>query len=61
MEAEQGGGLEDYGGAHETTRAQELRIEPEEQTVGGAKIGGTSPRAPQDQKLSFKHQVLRGL
>src|SRR5208337_3481529 len=31
MEAQQGGGLEDNGGAHEPTRAQERRAEPEEQ------------------------------
>jgi hypothetical protein len=36
MKAQQGGGLEDDGGAQETTRAQELSAEPEEHTVGGA-------------------------
>ena len=58
VKAQQGGGLEDYGGAQETTRAQELRIEPEDYTVDGAKIWGTTARAAQDQELLFEHHVL---
>jgi hypothetical protein len=51
MQAQQGGWPEDYGRADQPTRAQELGTEPEEQTVGGAKIGRSAARAPQDQEL----------
>jgi hypothetical protein len=43
--------LEDYGRADEPTRAQELGTKPEEEAVGGAKIGRSAARAPQDQEL----------
>jgi hypothetical protein len=59
MKAQQGGGLEDDGGAQEPTRAQELCTEPKEHTVGGAKIGRSSPRPPHYQKLLFEDEILR--
>ena len=51
MKAQQGGGLDDNGGAQEPTRAQELCTEPKEHTVGGAKIGRSAAGALQDQEL----------
>jgi hypothetical protein len=59
MKAQQGGGLQDDGGAQEPTRAQELRNEPKEHTVGGAEIGRSSPRPPYHQKLLFEEEILR--
>ena len=59
MKAQQGGGLEDDGGAHEPTRAQELRKEPKEHTLGGAQIGRSSPRPPYHQKLLLEEEILR--
>src|ERR1035441_1223404 len=51
MKAQQGGGLEDDGRADEPTKAQELGTEPEEPTVGDAKIGRSAARTLQDQEL----------
>ena len=59
MKAQQGGVLEDDGGAQEPTRAQELCTEPKEHTVGGAKIGRSSPRPAHYQKLLFEDEILR--
>jgi hypothetical protein len=59
MTAQQGGGLEDEGRVQEPTTVQEQRAEPEEQTVGGAKIGRSSPRPLHDQELLLEEQVLR--
>jgi hypothetical protein len=59
MKAQQGGGLEDDGGAQEPTRPQELRKEPKENTVGGAEIGSSPPTTPHDQELPFEKEVLR--
>jgi hypothetical protein len=59
MKAQQGGGLEDDGGAQEPTRAQELCTEPKEHMVGGEKIARSSPRTPQYQKLPFEDEILR--
>ena len=59
MKAQQGGGLEDDGGAQEPTRAQELCTQPKEHTVGGAEIGRSSPRPPRYQQLLFEDKILR--
>jgi len=53
MKAQQSGGLKDDGRADQPARAQEQSAQAEEQTVGGAKIGSSSPRSPHDQKLPF--------
>ena len=58
MKAQQGGGLEDYGRADEPTMAHELGAEPEEPTVGGAKIGRSAARALQDQELLLQEDIL---
>jgi hypothetical protein len=58
MKAQQGGGLEDDGRADQPTRAQELGTEPEEPTVGGAKIGRSAARALQDQELLLQEDIL---
>ena len=58
MKAQQGGGLENDGGAQESPRTQEQGTEPEEPTVGGARVGRSSPRPVQDQKLVFEKEVL---
>jgi hypothetical protein len=58
MQAQQGGWPEDYGRADQATRAQEPGTEPEEQTVGGAKIGSTATGSLQDQELLFQEQIL---
>jgi hypothetical protein len=59
MKAQQGGGLQDDGGAQEPTRPQELRKEPKENTVGGAEIGRSPPRTPYHQKLLLEEEILR--
>src|SRR5712671_1923929 len=58
MKAQEGGGLEDDGGAQEPTRAQELCTEPKEHTVHGAEIRGAAARAAQDEELLFQQNVL---
>ena len=58
MKAKQGGRLEDDGSAHEPTRAQEQSAEAEEQTVGRAEIGRSSPRPLHDQELLLEQKVL---
>ncbi len=58
MKAKQGGGLDYDGRAQKTTTAQELGTEPENQTVGGAKIGRSSPRPTHYQKLLPQEEVL---
>jgi hypothetical protein len=52
MKAQQGGGLENYGRADQPTRAKEPK--PEEEAVGGVKIGRSAAGALQDQSCRFK-------
>src|ERR1035437_7922394 len=42
----------------EPTKAHELSTEPEEPTVGGAKIGRSATRALQDQELLLQEDIL---
>ena len=58
MKAQQGSGLKDYGHADQPTRAQELRTKPEEQAIGGAKIGRSAAGALQDQELLLQEDIL---
>jgi hypothetical protein len=58
MKAQQGDGFEDDCRAEPPSRAQELSIEPEEQTIGGAKIGPSAAGAPQDKELVFQEDIL---
>jgi len=58
MKAQQGGGLEDYGRADQPTRAQEPGTKPEEQAVGGAKIGRSAAGALQEQELLLQEDIL---
>ena len=58
MQAQQAGWPEDYGCADQPTRAQELGTKPEEEAVGGAKIGRSAAGALQDQELLFQEDTL---
>ena len=58
MKAQQGSGLEDDDRIDQPTRAQELGTKPEEQAVGGAKIGCSAAGALQDQELLFQEDIL---
>ena len=58
MKAQQGSGLENYGRADQPTRAKELGTKPEEETVGGAKIGRSAAGALPDQELPFQEDTL---
>ena len=50
--------LENYACADQPTRAKELGTKPEEQAVGGAKIGCSAAGALQDQELLFQEDIL---
>src|ERR1035437_3216068 len=58
MKAQQGSGLEDDGRADQPTRAQEPGTKPEEQAVGGAKIGRSAAGPLQDQELLLQEDTL---
>src|ERR1035437_940351 len=58
MKAQQGSGLEDDGRADQPTRAQEPGTKPEEEAVGGAKIGRSAAGALQDQELLLQEDIL---
>src|ERR1039457_6495766 len=58
MNAQQGSGLEDDGRADQPTRAQEPGTKPEEQAVGGAKIGRSAAGPLQDQELLLQEDTL---
>src|SRR5664279_1080211 len=59
MKAQQGSGLEDDGRADQPTRVQEPGTKPEEQAVGGAKIGRSAAGPLQDQELLLQEDTLR--
>ena len=58
MEAEQGGGLEDYRSAEEPTRTEKRSPEAQEETFQGMEVLGSSAGSLQHQELVFKEQVL---
>src|ERR1019366_2695643 len=58
MKAQQGSGLEDDGRADPPTRAQEPGTKPEEQAIGGAKIGRSAAGPLQDQELLLQEDTL---
>jgi hypothetical protein len=58
MKAQQGSGLEDDGRADQPTRAQEPGTKPEEQAVGGAKIGRSAAGPLQDEELLLQEDTL---
>jgi hypothetical protein len=51
--------LENYACADQPTRAKELGTKPEEQAVGGAKIGRSAAGPLQDQELLLQEDTLR--
>lgn len=58
MTAQQSGGFNEDGNMRQPTWTQQQGAQPKEQTIGGAKIRGTSARATQDKELVPEQEIF---